>query len=101
MVADLVVGEAEDKEEDGEHDEAGELERLPTNSIDGGNSQPVTWDGTGANQDTVTSGEVVQLVIDSLATSIADGCKDSGGVQSQTVKGNLAFMLVGIYHSRK
>lgn len=59
VVADVLVCKAPDQEQDGKEDEPNELKWLTSNSVDGQNGKPVSWDGSSANQDTVTSGKVV------------------------------------------
>lgn len=89
MAAEMVVSETPDQEQNSEHDETNELENLATDRVDGRNSQPVSGNGTGADEDAVSSGQVVELVVDSSATSVANGLEDSAGVQSETVEGDI------------
>lgn len=76
MLTDVVVGESPNKEEDGENDEADELEGLATDGVDGSYGKPVARNGSSTDEDTVASGEVVELMVDSSSTSIADGCEN-------------------------
>jgi hypothetical protein len=76
-------------EENGEHREADELKRLATNGINGSDSKPVSGNGSGTDQDAVTSSDVVELVINSGTTTVANRRKDRGLVETEAVEGNL------------
>ena len=89
MAADVVVRETPDQEEDGQEDESNQLERLAADSIDGGNGEPVTRNGTGADQNTVTSCKVVELVVDRGTTSVANSLENSGAVEAETVESDI------------
>ena len=60
-MAELVIGEADDDEEDGQDDKAHVLDGFATEDVDGGDGDPVAWDGTGADDDDVSDGGVVEL----------------------------------------
>jgi hypothetical protein len=76
-------------EQDGQHGEANQLQRLAADSINGSNGEPITGDSTGADQDTVTGSKVVELVVDGVAASVADSLEDSRRIQTKTVECNL------------
>lgn len=86
---DLVVGKSPDDEKDGKHGEADQLKWFTANGINGSDSEPVSRNGTSANQDTVTGSEIVQLVVDVGTSTISDSLKNGRRVQTKTIKGNL------------
>lgn len=92
MLADVVVGETPDEEEDGEEDEANELQRLSANSIDGSYCEPITRECTSADKNTVTRSQVIQFVVDSITTAVTNGLKNSGGIEAKTVECNLLLL---------
>lgn len=57
--AEVVVGEAHDAEDDGEDDEAADLDGLATDGVDEGYGYPVSRYGAGADDDQVPDGCVV------------------------------------------
>lgn len=83
--ADVVVCEAEDDEEDGENDETHELDRLATNGVNSGDSDPVAGHGTSKNDDDVADGSLVEHLVDVATTAEADGREDDGVVERETV----------------
>lgn len=87
--ADLVVRKAPHEEEDGEEDEPDELEGLAADGVDGSNGEPVAGDGTSADENAVTSSEVVKLRIDSLAATVANRSQDGRRVETETVESNI------------
>jgi hypothetical protein len=89
VVRDLLEGEAPDGEKNCENCEASELERLAADCVDGGNGEPVTWDRASADKNAVTCCEVVQALVYGLSATVANGAKDSSGVQTKTVESNL------------
>jgi hypothetical protein len=86
---DVVEVEAPDEEENGKGDEAGHLDGLSSNSVDKCNGAPVTRDGTSADKNRVTSTQVVEGLINIVSGGVSDRSQDGGGVQSQTVEGNV------------
>lgn len=82
----FVVCEAHDAEDDGENDEATNLDGFATNGIDESNSNPVSWNSTGADDDQVTDGDVVQDMVDVGSSSIADLLQDDGVVEGDTIE---------------
>jgi hypothetical protein len=88
MAGEMLIGETPDDEEDGKADESHQLDRLTSDSVDSGNSHPVTWDGTSANENAVTSGQVKENLIDIWSSTVANSGKDSGGVETKTVELN-------------
>ena len=96
----LVVPEAHDDEEDGEHDEAHELDGLAAPAVDEEEGHPVTGDETGDDEDEVTDSDIVEILVNGkgtshvLARSAETNCgKNDGGVQSETVEGNLIIKM--------
>lgn len=87
--ADLVVGETHDAEEDGQDDEAHELDWLAANSVNESDGHPVTWDGTSADQDDVTNGNVVEELVGVDTLAVTDSLKDGRVVETDTVESNI------------
>jgi hypothetical protein len=80
-------------EENGEHREADELKGLATNGVYSSDSKPVSRNGSRADQNTVSSSDVVELVVNSEATPVADRCKDCGLVETKAVESNLGTIV--------
>jgi hypothetical protein len=78
-----------DDEENGEGGETSKLEGLASNGVDGGNSEPVSGNGTGADEDGVTGGDVVELNVEVATTTVADSLEDGGRVETETVESNI------------
>ena len=71
-LAQLVVGESNDTEENGEDGESHKLDRFATDGVDGGHSNPIARNGPGADDDQVSDGSVVEDVVHGLATGVSD-----------------------------
>ena len=85
VAREVVVGEADDYEEDGEHAETEELNGLATYGIDERDRDPVSRDGTGADEDKVADGGLVENVVHVGSAGIANGGQDDGVVKGETV----------------
>ena len=85
----LVVGEADDAEENGEDCKASKLDGLAANGIDSSNGDPVAGDGTRADDDQITDGRVAEDFVHVTSSSIADGSQNDGVVETKTVVGNV------------
>ena len=68
----FVVGEADNAEEDGEDDEAHQLDGLAADGVDRRDGDPVARDGAGADDDQVADGGVAEDVVDVGAAGVAD-----------------------------
>lgn len=66
VLAQLVVGEAHDDEEDGEDGETHQLDRLAADGVDRGHGHPVARDRTGQDNDEVADGGVVEVLVSRL-----------------------------------
>jgi hypothetical protein len=86
---DVIVGESPDDEQNGQEDEADELQGLAADCVNGSNREPVTRDGSSADEDAVTSSKVEKFVVDGSTATVADGLKDSGGIQTKTVESDI------------
>jgi len=64
VAGELFEGKADDAEEHGEEEEAAELDGLAADRVDEGDGDPVTGDGTGANEDEIADGGFVEDVVD-------------------------------------
>ena len=93
VLADVVVGEADDAEEDGEHGKTHELDGLASDRVHRGDGDPVTGNGTGADDDDVTDSGVVEKLVDIGSGGVSDGRENDGVVERQTVEGDLAILL--------
>jgi len=89
VCADLVEGEAPDPEEQREEAETDELEGSTSDGVEGGDSKPVSRNGTRAHKNAVTRGQVEQDLIQVGARSVTDGGKNGRRVQAQTVKSHI------------
>lgn len=86
----LVVGEADDAEEDGQDGEAHQLDWLAANGVYGCNCDPVSWNGTGADDDQVTDSGVAENVVHVGAAGVSNSCENDRVVQAETVESNIA-----------
>lgn len=82
-----IVGEANDDEENGQDDEAHQLDGLTANGINGGHGHPVAGNGTSTDEDQVTNGIATEGLVDGSTTTPADSAEDDGVVQAKTVEG--------------
>lgn len=89
LAAEIVVGEANDDEKDGEHDEAHELDGPSADGINGGNGDPVARDCARADKDDVPDSYVVEKFVNVLAAGVPNSSQNDRVVQSKTVEGNL------------
>lgn len=87
--SDLVVGETHDTEDDGEDDEAHELNRLTADSVNKSDSHPVSGNGTSADKDDVTDGDVVEELVHVVAVSVSDSLENGRVVQTDTIESNI------------
>ena len=81
----LVVSESNDDEEGSEHREAHDLDWLASPNIEKSDRRPVTWKGTGTDQDQVTDSSLVVSLVDGIAASEADSSENNGVVERETV----------------
>ncbi|KAH3662001.1 hypothetical protein OGAPHI_006182 [Ogataea philodendri] len=79
----------ESGEDSGQNEETTDLNWLSSNSVHGSNSEPVTWNGTSANQNQVTSSLVVKGMVNVLGRCESDGGKNRCSVKTETVVGNI------------
>lgn len=84
--AEGVEREADDAEDDGQEGESHELDGLSSDGVDGEDSDPVTRDGACTNQDQVSDGVVVQLVVDVGLRCVANLREDDGIVKTETIE---------------
>lgn len=101
----LVVAKAEDDEEDGEHDEAHELDGLAAPAVNKQEGDPVSGDQTSSGENEVANADVVQVVVhaangtSSGGSPEADGGKDDRAVETQTVKCHLFTQMVSLQYN--
>lgn len=82
-------GETDDDEEDGEDDEAAELDGFTADSVDCGDGDPVAGDGACTDDNEITNGSVAEDVVDVGATGVADCSEDGGVVETETIEGDV------------
>ena len=92
----LVVGEAHDDEEDGEHDEAHELDGLAAPLVNHEERRPVPGDEARDGEDDVADADVAQGLVHKFRAleacgrrTEADRLQDDRGVQAKAVERNL------------
>lgn len=76
-------------EENCEHCEAHELDRLAAEGIDGGHRNPVTRDGTGAYEDDVSNGGSVEDIVHVVTTCVSDSTKDDRVIEAKAIVSNV------------
>lgn len=92
--AQVVKIEPEDAKYDGEQKKAGELKGLAADAVDGEDGSPVARNGPGTREYDHSNGLVVQFVIQCASSGIANGTKDHGIVQAQTIKCEVLFIVI-------
>ena len=81
----VVECKTNDDEEDSEHGESHELDGFSAQGVDGCDRYPVTGNGSGADQNKISNGVVIEYFIHVLLTTwIADCGQDDGVVETQT-----------------
>jgi len=85
----MVIVETNDDEENSEDGEARKLDWLTADSINGCNGNPITWDGTGANNDQVADSCVAEDMVDIAALGIANSAQDDGVVETEAVESDI------------
>lgn len=86
MAGKVLVGESPNDEENGEAHESHKLNWLTPDSVDGGNGHPVTWNSTSTDENAVTSSKVVEDLVNVWSSTVANGGKHSGRVETETVE---------------
>lgn len=81
--------EADDAEEYSKDAEAGKLDRLASNGVDGGDGDPVSWNRTSTDKDDVANTDPPKHLVDRVALGVADGGKDGRVVQADSVVGHV------------
>ena len=90
----LVVSKTDDGEDDGEQNEAHQLNRFAANGVDSCDSDPVTWNGACAHNDQVADCIAVEDLVDGITLGEPDSAQDDGIVETKTIEGNLLFVSV-------
>lgn len=65
------------------------MDGFAAHSVDGGNRDPVTGDGAGADNDQVANGGVAEDAVDVVTLGVADCAQDDGIIETETVKGDV------------
>lgn len=76
----------DDTEKGGQNGESHKLNWLSSNGVDGKDSDPITRNGTSTNQDQISNGVVVQLVINVGLGCVANLRKNDGVIKTETIK---------------
>jgi hypothetical protein len=85
----MLIRKAPHKEKQSQYGEPCELEGLAADSVDSGNGKPVSGDCPSADQDAVTCGKVVKLMVDSGTAAVSDSLENSSRIQTETVESDL------------
>jgi len=85
----FVVREADDNEDDSEQDETHKLNGFPTDGVDRSDGDPITGNGTGADNDQVADSISAEDFVDVAALGEADGGQNNGVVETETVKSDV------------
>ena len=93
MFTQVVESEADDDEDDGKENEAHELYGFAADGVDGGNRDPVTWDGSSADDDQVADSGIAEDFIHIITLGIANGCENDRVVESETVEGDICPII--------
>lgn len=90
---DHIVTESEDTEDDGQHHESHELDRLSSDNVERCDGEPIPGNETGAREDDVTDTLIVESVVDKLVWrgSVTDSSEDDGRVETETVEGDVEY----------
>ena len=87
--AQLVVSEADNDEENGEHDESHKLDGLAANGVDSGDGDPVAGNCASADNDDVTDSGSVEQFIDVGTARVSNGSQNDRVVQTETIESDL------------
>jgi hypothetical protein len=85
----VAVRKPNDDEDDGQKDEAHQLDGFAADSVDSCNSDPVTGDGTGADDDQVANSRVAEDFINVVALGVTNGLKNDGVVETKAIEGDI------------
>jgi hypothetical protein len=96
MAGEMLVGESPDDEENGQANESHQLDRLTSEGVDSGNSHPVTWDGASTDKNAVTSGQIIEDLVNIRTRSIANSCEHSRRVKTKTVELKALMLVRGL-----
>ena len=85
MAGEMVEGETDDDEENGEHTETHDLDGLSAYGVDGGNTYPVTRNGTSADQNKISDSVIVEYLIHVLFAAGVTNCgQDNRVVETES-----------------
>lgn len=87
----VLVRETHDDEENGQDAETTKLDSLATDGIDGSDGNPVSGNGTSKDNNDVTDGSVVEVLVDvgGILGRVANDLENGTVVQGETVKGHI------------
>lgn len=89
IFTEMAVSEADDDENDRQKSKSHELNWFPTNGIDCGDGDPVTWDSTCANNDQIADSGIAENVIHGSTLRITNGTENDRVVETKTVEGDI------------
>lgn len=81
--------ESEDAKDDGEDAEAGDLEPLSANAVDGEDGEAVAWEGAGTNQDNLARGGVAQGEVEVFAWAEAHAGHERSRGEAKAVEAEI------------
>jgi len=90
----LVIREPDDDEDNGQHGEAHELDRLSANDVYESDSHPVARNRPGANDDQLADSSVVESLVHGVTLGITDCAEDDGLVETEAVEGDLCQVSI-------
>lgn len=84
--AELVECKSDDAEKGRENSESHKLNWLSSDGVDGEDGDPVAWNGAGADQDQISDGVVVQLVVNVGLGCVPNLRENDRVVQPETIE---------------
>lgn len=81
-----MVGKADDDEQNRKHNESKQLDWFTADRVNGGNSYPVTRDGTGTDEDQVPDGVAIEYLVNIMSTCPSNRTQNNRVVKAKTVE---------------
>ena len=89
MVQEPVVSKANYGKQDCQHSEAHELNRLASNGVDKGDSDPIARNCSSTDKDQITHSSIVEDFVHAVTFRVANGTKDDGVVEAKAIESDL------------
>lgn len=90
----LVIREPDNNEDNGQHGEAHELDRLSANGVYESDGHPVTRNRPGADDNQLANSGVVESLVYCITLGITDCAEDDGLVEPETIESNLCQVSI-------